>query len=65
MTGVAQVAGYFTESIAQQPMGSAATLTNFTVVLEGDTGNGKGYDVSVRKNGVSVLTVDLPEHRWE
>src|ERR1043166_8130571 len=55
-TGVGQVPGYSTESIAQQPMGSAATLTNFTVVLDGDPGSGKGYNVSVRKNGVSVLT---------
>jgi hypothetical protein len=38
-------------------MGSAATLSNFTVVLEQDPGNGKGWDVSVRKNGVAVLTV--------
>jgi hypothetical protein len=38
-------------------MGSAATLRNFAVVLEEEPGNGKGWDVSVRKNGVAVLTV--------
>jgi hypothetical protein len=38
-------------------MGSAATLTNFTVVLEEDPGTSKGWDVSVRKNGVAVTTV--------
>ena len=57
VTGVVgQMGGFVTESIAQQPMGSATTLSNFTVVLEGDTGAGKGYNVSVRKNGVSVAT---------
>jgi len=57
VTGAAESGGYVTESIAQQPMGSTATLTNFTVVLEADPGNHKGWDVSVRKNGVAVLTV--------
>lgn len=57
MTGVAQVGGYAAESIARQPMGSAGRLTNFTVVLEGDTGQGRGYSVSVRKNGAAVATV--------
>lgn len=57
VTGAAESGGYVTESIAQQPMGSAAKLTNFTVVLEGNPGTGKGWDVSVRKNGVAVLTI--------
>jgi hypothetical protein len=57
VTGSAETGGYVTESIAQQPMGSAAKLTNFTVVLEGNPGTGKGWDVSVRKNGVAVLTI--------
>jgi hypothetical protein len=56
VTGVAVGGGYQTESIAQQPMGSAGTLTNFTVVLESDPGNGRGYNVSVRKNGISFAT---------
>jgi hypothetical protein len=56
VTGTAASGGYATEPVAQQPMGSAATLSNFTVVLEEDPGTSKGWDVSVRKNGVSVLT---------
>ena len=48
---------FTTESIAQQPMGSAATLVNIAIVLETDPGSGKGWDMNVRKNGATVMTV--------
>ena len=59
ITGVGQNGGYYSESLASQPMGSAAKLVHFTVVLEKDPGNGKGFHVSVNKNGVAVATATV------